>query len=626
MQPDEKFFYVTTYDEEGNAIPLPKYQDYPFTITPLLFDRPIWIKNGVAVDVSDLVRAKGTEADGQRPTFDPASFKHDGNGKLAADRPKSADPAPSTNGEKPKWMTEAAKLCQSSTSPPDHSITVTEHPTYQHSIWNPPPGVQNYQTHRRIEHSTTRASPATSGTNKKQNEQKVPKTDPPKAYDLAGELMKQLPMRMLNEALFVYNGKAYEFVSATVMHRLIMAYCRNAVSIVGDASVIKRVYEVIQAEPTICISEVKNLDLVSFENGLLDLLNFTMHPHTPAIFVTAQVQGEFHPELSLTCPVFDRFLDQTTGGDPVLVQRIWEAIGYILTPDTRGKAFILFQGVRDSGKSMLGDFIASLLRQEDVTAIPLEELGERFGASDLVGKRICLSLDLPNALLDTKSAGMLKSLTGGDLVSVDVKYQPRIKFRNTAKFLFATNHRFGTRIPDDALLRRVVTIPFRYSVPVEAQDPALLDKLQAERTAIITKALLAYRDLRARGYRFSGDYPLNGSIEESLVQAPPSKADLEQILIDYIRNSIVPDPGSMVFTEDLHEQMKTMEPAFMSMDVKRFGGLMSNTMELLFPTEMERGIIKKDRKYKPGNSNATSVYLGVEMKKAEGGRNNGFEI
>ena len=82
----------------------------------------------------------------------------------------------------------------------------------------------------------------------------------------------------------------------------------------------------------------------------------------------------------------------------------------------------------------------------------------------------------------------------------------------------------------------------------------------------------------------------------------------------------------MVFTEDLHEQMKTMEPAFMSMDVKRFGGLMSNTMELLFPTEMERGIIKKDRKYKPGNSNATSVYLGVEMKKAEGGRNNGFEI
>ena len=335
--------------------------------------------------------------------------------------------------------------------------------------------------------------------------------------------------------------------------------------------------------------------------------------------MTAQVQGEFHPELSLTCPVFDRFLDQTTRGDPVLVQRIWEAIGYILTPDTRGKAFILFQGVRDSGKSLLGDFISSLFRQEDVTAIPLGELGERFGASDLVGKRICLSLDLPNSLLDARSAGMLKSLTGGDLVSADVKYQPRIKFRNTAKFLFGTNHRFGTCIPDDALLRRVVTVPFRFTVPVEAQDPALLDKFQAERTAIITKALLAYRDLRARGYRFSGNYPLNASIDDNLVMAPPCKADLESILISFVQSHLAPRQDSSVFVEDLQSCMTTIEPAFISVDPRTFGYMAASAIKQVFSDELENGIILKDRRHKPGNANATSVYLGVEMRKWIGG-------
>jgi len=589
-------------------------------ITPITFDRRVYYKDGKAHDLDAMLEAKRTESKRTEPATP----------QVVDEVPKDAEAAtlvPPTIGEKPKWMADAANLCRASAPPPDSNTIMNcstiGPPAPERELWRPRPELQvcRPQLSKEADKSSTAA---TGGTNKEQSTQKNARTEAPKAYDLARELMRQLPMRMVNEALYVYNNRAYEFVSASVMHRLIMAYCRNAVSIVGDASVIKRVYEVLQAEPAICIREVKNLDLVSFDNGLLDLTTFTMHPHTPAVFVTAQVQGEFHPEIPLTCPVFDRFLDQTTGGDPVLVQRIWEAIGYILTPDTRGKAFILFQGVRDSGKSLLGDFISSLLRQEDVTAIPLEELGERFGASDLVGKRICLSLDLPNALLDTKSAGMLKSLTGGDLVSVDVKYQPRIKFRNTAKFLFATNHRFGTRIPDDALLRRVVTVPFRFTVPVEAQDPALLDKFQAERTAIITKALLAYRDLRARGYRFSGDYPLNGSIDDNLVLAPPCKADLESILFSFVQSHLAPRQDSSVFVEDLQSYMTTIEPAFVSVDPRTFGYMAACAIKQAFPDELESGIIQKDRRHKPGNANATSVYLGVEMKETEGGRENGF--
>ena len=310
--------YKTIFDENGRPIQPPQDPKHPFMITPITFDRRVYFKDGKAHDLDAMLEAKRAESKRDEPKTP----------LLADDVPKGAEAAtlvPPTIGEKPKWMADAANLCRASAPPPDSNTIMNcstiGPPAPERELWRPRPELQvcRPQLNKKVDKSSTAA---TGRSNKDQNTLKVARTEAPKAYDLAGELMKQLPMRMVNEALYVFNGRAYEFVTATVMHRLIMAYCRNAVSIVGDASIIKRVYEVIEAEPAICIREVKILDVVSFENGLLDLVTFTMHPHTPAIFVTAQVQGEFRPEIPLTCPVFDRFLDQTTGGDPVLVQRI----------------------------------------------------------------------------------------------------------------------------------------------------------------------------------------------------------------------------------------------------------------------------------------------------------------
>ena len=144
-------------------------------------------------------------------------------------------------------MADAANLCRASASPPDSNTlkncSAIGPPALEREIWHPRPELQ--VSRPQLNKEVGKSSTAISGTDNKQNVEKAARSEAPKAYDLAGDLMKLLPMRMVDEALYVFNGRAYEFVSATVMHRLIMAYCRNAVSIVGDASVIKRVYEVI---------------------------------------------------------------------------------------------------------------------------------------------------------------------------------------------------------------------------------------------------------------------------------------------------------------------------------------------------------------------------------------------
>lgn len=158
-----------------------------------------------------------------------------------------------------------------------------------------------------------------------------------------------------------------------------------------------------------------------------------------------------------------------------MIQRIWEVIGYCLVPDTDGKCFFVFQGVPDSGKSLLGRLIAECFNEDAVTSLDMTALGLQFGPAELVGKQLCLSLDLAATSWDARAIGVLKSLTGNDLVTVDVKYQPRIKFRNSATFIFATNHAVTTTMRDDAFFRRLVVVPFRYSVPRERQNRKLLD-------------------------------------------------------------------------------------------------------------------------------------------------------
>jgi len=64
------------------------------------------------------------------------------------------------------------------------------------------------------------------------------------------------------------------------------------------------------------------------------------------------------------CPVFDKFLHDISGGDPVLEMRIWEVMGYCLTPDLNAKKFFIFQGAHDSGKSLLCNLLSDFFQRQ----------------------------------------------------------------------------------------------------------------------------------------------------------------------------------------------------------------------------------------------------------------------
>ena len=354
------------------------------------------------------------------------------------------------------------------------------------------------------------------------------------------------------------------------MKRLVVLNSRDDVRVAGSPRFIDDIGRHILLEPSIFEKEVlPDQNLVAFENGLLDLRSGNLIPPSPRYEVfyqlrTIYVENQRHP-------CFDAFLQSVTHGDNLLAQRIFEVIGYLLVSDSSKKYFFLFQGAADSGKSILANFIRGGFNPEATVSLNFDDLTGHFAPANLVGKQFCLSMDLPSSPIKAKSASVCKGVTGGDYLSADVKYKDYITFLSHAKFLFGSNHPLLTQDYDPAFFKRAITVPFQYSVALEAQDPYLLQKLNGERSAIVFDAVQAYFALRARGYRFSGNFPVNGVFVNDLTQGKSDTSDLELVAI-FLRDCCVPVGSARLHVEVLFNAFCERFPEA-DIDLERFSPL-----------------------------------------------------
>ena len=426
------------------------------------------------------------------------------------------------------------------------------------------------------------------------------------AYSLMQSLLRKVILRVKEKQLYCYTGTHYEPCSQQQAERLIVDECRPEVAAVGASKLPKDVYSFLLMEPEIAIDEANpDEKLLTFYNGLLNLDTGELSPHDPQYFTTFCLGCYLlTPDVPAVCPVFERFLNEITGGDIAIIARIWEIIGYCLTPDIQGKVMFVFQGVPNSGKSLLSDLISSFFPPNKVSALDIHALRQQFAMSELEGKALCISPDLPNAPLDSASVSNIKKLTGRDVVSADKKYSARKQFKFTGKIIAVTNYPLLTTRRDDAFQERIVAVPFLYSVAPDRRKD-LLPYLLQERSAIATKALAAYFELRRRNYRFSGFYRLNQA-EVLYEECSPASTPTAQIY-GFAQQHFIADPNGFIFMDDAYSLYSSI-----------FGGLHINTFSVAFSSAAEAlfGAVKV-RKRKANMPNAMSCLQGIRMK--EGG-------
>ncbi len=354
---------------------------------------------------------------------------------------------------------------------------------------------------------------------------------------------------LANDRLVVYDGHFYRQEGAVFklmdekdLQGLLFVFLEPLLATGRNQRIIDSVIDLLKKNPKIkAVCTTENPDRVFLLNGAYYPSRHELLPIQPTDFFISYLSIYYSPDAT-ACPCFDRYVETVSGGDPAVKRLIWEVLGYLLSNDMAGKAFFVLQGVGDSGKSVFGNLVASFFNTEALAYLDIFRFKDRFSTSALKGKYLNICMDLPRAKISREAIGVIKMLTGDDTITIEEKFRKAEPYKPTCKLLFGSNFPLMPADLDDALLARLVTIPFRYSIPKDQQDKHLLDKLLVERCAIAVKALDAYLALKQRNYQFTpvqGVCGMTGYVKES------------ELMETFVREQCVFQPEHYTFTADL---------------------------------------------------------------------------
>lgn len=323
--------------------------------------------------------------------------------------------------------------------------------------------------------------------------------------EVADAVISRVALKCYNGNLYHYVNGCYNKLSDQDAITLIRCHADRELRLSGNAQQLENVLKLLRTDPRLRSVPLEEADsnVLCVGNGFVNLDTLALSMSSPNFFFTSRIEAEWHG--AQPCPQFDNYVARVTGGDPILIKRLWQTIGYALVPDNKAKRFIVFQGVGDSGKSILGSLLESFFDASAVASVDIFKLKGRFATAELAGKRLNVSMDLPAECISEEAVGVLKKITGGDMLTVEEKYKSPRAERISCTLLFGTNHAVRIGAADEAFARRMLLIPFCFPVPKEQQDPYLLERLKAERSGILYRAVCAYNELCSNGYIFAGD-------------------------------------------------------------------------------------------------------------------------
>lgn len=207
-------------------------------------------------------------------------------------------------------------------------------------------------------------------------------------------------------------------------------------------------------------------NMIAFRNGVYDIRDNSFVPFSPDIIITNKIEWDYNPDAY--SELVDNTLNKIACQDGQVRMLLEEVIGYCFyRRNELGKAFILI-GDRSNGKSTFLDMVKTVLGDENVSALDLKELGDRFKTAELFGKLANIGDDIGDEFI--ANAAVFRKLVTGDRISVERKGQDPFEFNNYSKMLFSANNIPRIKDKTGAVQRRLTIIPFDAKFSVDDPD------------------------------------------------------------------------------------------------------------------------------------------------------------
>lgn len=161
--------------------------------------------------------------------------------------------------------------------------------------------------------------------------------------------------------------------------------------------------------------------------------------------------------------------------------------------------------VGGSGKSMLLKLISLFVGEDAVISTPLQDFTKPFALAEFATRRLNLVGELD--IKKISESGMIKSIIGQDIITVNRKFKTQETFRATIKQVFAANQMpiVADNIKSDkAFFKRFQFISFEHEISTKDVISNYEQKLfQEEKDGIFWILVEALHKFHARGCKFN---------------------------------------------------------------------------------------------------------------------------
>ena len=291
---------------------------------------------------------------------------------------------------------------------------------------------------------------------------------------LSYEAITSYPDDFTPKKTYIYTGKYYKEDQEHVLIKTgIYEHIGQDVTKKVNSEIIERI-----ATLTLDIEKTlhRDKDIIALDNCLFNTTTMQTEEFSAKRFVLNKLPIAYDPELGYEKwqGLINEWVD-----DPIFADTLQEFIGYLWVDSQSVKKLLYIDGDYGSGKSVFCYAIQNMLGgkiESNYSSLSLHDMcssnyGSNYRSSMLYGKLANIRSDV-NVEIQPHSLDDLKSLTGGDTITVRMIYDKPFQLHSRAKIIWTGNgppNLPESGMNDDAVLRRwlPITFPYKFIPPDE---------------------------------------------------------------------------------------------------------------------------------------------------------------
>lgn len=219
---------------------------------------------------------------------------------------------------------------------------------------------------------------------------------------------------------------------------------------------------------------------ILFKNGIYDLEEQKLLPHSPEYVISNQIPWNYNPEAY--SELVDKTLNKLACNDMQIRKLIEECIGYCFYRDSKlGKCFIL-TGEKNNGKSTFIFMLNTLLGDDNYSSVDITNLARELDIASLANKLANIKDDIADNYMDGLNVSLFKQVATGNRCRGKFLYNDPFDFYPYATLIFSANNIPRIKDPTGAVTKRMVIIPFNavFTSNDPDYDPFINEKLCQE--------------------------------------------------------------------------------------------------------------------------------------------------